>query len=266
MKKTLLGWFLVLLISRTAFAASVALVYEGEKNVTDGKSVLGTVVEGGVVIPADSISSPKSPFFAAGAGETLRSASLLRMDIQLNTALLKLGDPVANLALQAAHAKRSAAMSSFLPTAVMETTSAAPASTLMPVPSVLDGPFQLKIDGQTVGTDPITLKKSLKKSKFKLEVVMLSSASAWTVEVDLESDPQLAFWKQGRRMGGADIPQKKFHYSEQIFFKPLTAGKSITIPIEVFFIEGEDYLFTFHVTAKGLKMEQKVAIKFIKPK
>ncbi len=80
--------------------------------------------------------------------------------------------------------------------------------------------------------------------------------------MELESQPKLAFWKQGRKMGLNEIPQKKFRYSQQIFFRPLGKGKSIRVPIEVFFIEQDEYVWTFRVSAKATKYEQQVRIKF----
>lgn len=243
-------------------AAGVVLVYDNEQAVLGGTSYLGAMVGGGLVVPADRVSTSKSAILAAPVGTPLRTTTLIRLDVQLNTAFLKFGDVVTSSLVQDAHTKRSAAFQAFLPDASKEGAVALAGSAPAFEYSSAQGPFELKIDGQLVGSEAIVLKKRLKKSKFKLDIVSVSTATIWNIDVELTSQPKLSFWKQGRKSSLNDVPQNKFQYSQQIMFKPLAQGKSIQIPIEVFFVEEEDYVWTFKISSKHLTMERKALIKF----
>ena len=76
----------------------------------------------------------------------------------------------------------------------------------------------------------------------------------------------MIFWQKGKTTGLNEVPQSKFKVGKQLFIRPLGDGKSVTFPIEVYFIDEENYIITFTVTSKTLSMKQDVAIKFQKPK
>lgn len=262
MKKILLPFLILSVTVSMGYASPVVLVYENEQATLKGSSFLGSMVGDGLVVPADRVSTSKNEILAGPIGEPLRATTLVRLDVQLNTAFLKFGDVVSSSLVQEAHVKRSAAFKSFLPDTTKEGDVTSVGAAFSSESKLDSGPFELKMDGQKVGLDPIVLKKRLKKSKFKLDVVNVSTMSLWSIQVELTSQPKLSFWKEGRKTGLNDIPQSKFQYSQQIMFKPLGPGDSIRVPVEVFFIEEEDYVWLFKISSKGLNMEQKALLKF----
>lgn len=250
-------YFIVFASSVAAAASPLALVYENEEAVLNGKASFGTVVEEGIVVGGDLLGKTNA-LLAAPVGEKLRYASLIRLDMQLNIAILSLGDAVQGTLIQDAHQLRSTAVKNFLP--------AEHAALSQKIHQIgvetQTGPFELKINGRSIGSEPIELPRKLKKSKFKLDVVYKSTAPLWNIQVELESDPKLSFWKQGRKSSLNDVPESKFRYSQQVLFRPMTTGKSIQVPIEVFFIGQDDYIWTFKVTSRHEQFVQKARIRF----
>lgn len=235
-----------------AHAGSLALVFENDAAVLSGKSSLGTPVADGILIPSSVALAGGNGISAGLVGEKLRHGILVRLDNDLNLALIRLGDEVNDATLQKVFQARSAAVAGFLP----------PIAGDFQVTRVSTAPFLLKINDQDVDAAPIALKSTLNKSKFKLELISVSTVPIWNINIELKSSPKLSFWKQGRKFGLNDVPTTTFTHAHQIMFKPLKAGESFIVPVEVFFINSQDYSWTFHIKAKKQSMEKVVHVKF----
>lgn len=257
MKKVFVLSWMVMVMGAYVLANEAALVYENENAVLTKNPFIGSLMGAGILVSADTLPAGKKEFVAGALGGPLHSASLIRIDLQLNTAYLSLGDVISSASVQDAHSKKSMAVKLFLPEITSMSSSGPDIQATAP-----DSPLQILINGERPGQQAIHLKKRLKKAKFTLDVVNISSVPVWNVSVELISEPKLSFWKAGRKTGMTEIPQTKFEYAQQIFFKPMNNGASIKIPVEVFFIENDSYVWSFNVKAKGLSLDQKVQIQF----
>ena len=238
------------------WAGNIALVYENEQAVRDGHSITGTVTAEGVLIPAQVALKSASTLMVAAVKEPLRKGVIVRLDNTLDMALIKLGDFVSNPELQKAHEARSNAILAFLPEAssVKSTTPAA-------IP-VVSEPFIIKINGQSVGTEPIWLIQKRREVALNLDVVNTSTTPAWNIEVNMRSNPPVSFWKKGDQKGLNAVPQKDLTYSQQFLFHPLSPGESVTVPIELSFIKTDAATLFVDVKTKADSLSKQIPVKF----
>src|SRR4051812_35228021 len=97
-----------LFVCGSAMAADIALIYENEGAVAAGKFTQANLVPEGAVVPAGL--AMKGNVLVGKLGGSLYKSSLIRLDTDLDLALLRLTQPVSDQALQAAHQKKSAAI------------------------------------------------------------------------------------------------------------------------------------------------------------
>ncbi|MCG3206191.1 MAG: hypothetical protein KCHDKBKB_02922 [Elusimicrobia bacterium] len=241
---------------------NIALVYENEGAVTQGKFFVSSLVPEGVLVSAQWALKAGGTILAGPVNGPLSHASLVRLDNDLDLAVLRLGEVVQNSQTQGWHKIKSKSIVDFLPNiSDMSSVSIPSPSSNNSFP---EGPLALKINGTMVGAAPILLKpNSLKKCKFKLEVVILSTTPVWGFSVELKSDPKLSFWKPGRTTTLNEVPRPVFTHDHQALFVPLKEGKSISIPVEAHFIDKEKiYTWTLSVKSKQGNLVQDVKIKF----
>jgi len=238
-------------------SADMALIYDNEAAVTGGRSWPATVAAGGAAVPSTSALATANTLLY-GDGEGLFRGLIARLDNDLNLAVVRRGERVGDAALQTAHARRWEASAAFLH---IPTAPAAPGVvTIAPTPG--GGDFAIRINGAQPGAAPMILQERFKKSKFRLDVVNTSTGPVWATRVQLSADPGLSFWKEGRRGGLNDIPEKKFSYTQQTVFAPMKPGATFSVPIEIYFIKERDYVFHFKITAKGHEAEHNVLVRF----
>jgi len=79
----------------------------------------------------------------------------------------------------------------------------------------------------------------------------------------IESDPRMSFWKKGRQKDLNDVPRPQFRYDYQAFFVPWKKNDVIKIPVELYFIKGESYVWTFKFSRKGTGFVKKVPVRFL---
>ncbi len=168
----LLGMF------RSAMAADVAFVYPTEEVIRSGKPIFGSVVSDGVLAPADAVLAAGGEVFVGFADGAVKKASLVRLDKDLNVALLRLGENVLNPELQAAHRKRAFQLQTFLPTeTITSTSSVAEAQQDLGVALVSSGTpvFKITFNGAPVSRNVIHFKGWLNKTRFSVELVAIST-------------------------------------------------------------------------------------------
>lgn len=244
-------------------ASEVALVYENEAAATQGDFTIASVVPEGVLVSAKLVLKAGSQLLVGPVGNSIYHANLVRLDNELDLAVIRIGDPVLNDAAQNMHQKKSKAVIGFLPQAAAATTPAG-AGVSSGSPSIVGEPLVLKIDGKFLDSTPIQLKtNSLRKSKFKLEVVVLSTTSVWAFSLDLKSDPKLSFWKDGRATTLNDVPRPNFNYDHQALFTPLKEGRSVIIPVEAHYVDKEKaYIWIITLKTKQGSITQTVNVTF----
>ncbi len=242
-------------------AAQVALVYENEAAVKAGKFTIASVVTEGVLVPASLAMKSGGNLYIGPVGNSVYKASLVRLDNDLDLAVMKLTEPLTSNDLQNTHKIKSQAVLAFLPQAAVPVEAVSVSSVSSPG---MEGMFAFKIDGSPVESGVIALKSnSLRKSKFNLELVINSTSSVWNISVEVKSDPKLGFWKQGRHTGLNDVPRYTFTYDHQSLFVPLKGGKSIVIPVEAHYIDKDKtYVWTISVKTKQGSATQTANVKF----
>jgi hypothetical protein len=257
MKKTRLLFLIPLLWISSSNASEVALVYENEAAVREGRSTMGVVTSDGVLIPAQMALEHASSLLVGVLNDKLRKASIVRLDNKLNVALIQKGDAVKDAALEKLFQERVISFSAFVGTDSVSTSSMTPPSSL----SLGDG-FVFKINGEVVDSQPITLPLYYGKSNFKLEVIQPSTAAVWNVKVTLTSDPQLSFWKKDKTKNLNDVPRPTFVFEHQAMFRPLAEGRSVAVGVEVYYIKQDAYTFNLMVESKLGTFEKKVPVIF----
>lgn len=241
-----------------AWGAGMALIYDGEAAVTAGHSWPALLASGGAAMPSETALSSSNTLLY-GDEEGLFRASVVRLDNDLNMAIVRRGERIGNDELQAAHANRWRAAVSFLR---VSTVAAAGIDVLTVAPEPGGAPLMVRINGKEAGEVPIVLHERFNKSKFRLEVVNTSTAPMWSVSVRMKAKPTLSFWKEGRRQGLNDVPTKTFDYVHQAVFKPLKPGMAFSVPIEVYYIKERDYVWEIKLTSKGVSEETKALVRF----
>ncbi len=264
MTKSRIGFWLCLMVATVAHASNIALVYENEAAVKQGKATIGTVVSDGVLTSAQFALSASKTILIAPAGQDLRRGVLVRLDNDLDLAVLRLGDLVTDPILQEANRKKSEAVLAFAPAGVAAANADGTTSSLLPVEPLKGEGWVLKINDQVPGREPIELKSALSKSQFKVELVYMSTTPVWGFSFKLMSSPKLSFWKQGRQTTLNEVPKPIFIYDHQALFSPLKGGKSVVLPMEAHFIdEKKEYNLTFEITSKKAeKFSQTVRVIF----
>ena len=190
MKNLVTAFLLCLSVALSVRAADVGLVYENEVAVREGRAIVGSATSEGILVSAKfALANNATAFLGIPQGK-LHKAVLLRLDTQLDVAILQPGEEVQDADLQKAFQSRAASLAAFLPSQAAPTSAA-----LAPVAWTGD-PYLLKINGTEVGPNPIELIVINKKSEFELEVVRASSTTVWSAELKMTSDPKLFFWKK----------------------------------------------------------------------
>lgn len=255
LRKTLLAVALLLATPSLSAADPMALVYESESAVKEGRSWPAPVTAIGVVVPA-ATAMPAIGTLLIGDGEGLFRAVLFRLDNDLNAALLRKGERVEDQELSGLNATRWAASVAFLGGSGVEPAGAAPAFTA----ASSTEPFRASINGITAD-QPVKLTEKFNKAKFKLQVVNVSTSPVWTMSVRLTSDPKLSFWKAGRRAGLNEIPEPVLEYEKQSLLRPIRPGESITVSAEAYFIKDKDYTWTVESRSKNLSGSSTFAVR-----
>lgn len=261
--KKILGTFVFLgvwLAGSALHASSVAFIYLNEAGIISGKPILGTIVQGGVAVEASRVWPGTGKWFVGFANGDLRHATLLRMDSDLDVAVLKIQDPVTEQNLTDAFNKRLQPYLTML--AINLSTKSVSSDIALAMPPPPGDPFGFRINGVPVGTEPVNLVAKRKKCSIKLEVVSQSTTSFWNVEVVLESEPQLSFWKRGEVETLNDIPKHTLNYGFQAYGIPLRTSKSFSIPLDVDYIKEENYQWTLTVKTKGAVFMKKISVHF----
>lgn len=264
MKKSILGFLIVLCSS--PIAADVVLVYPNEQAVKDGKSILGMVTSDGVTVSATFALDAGKNLLIGPLGQPLRQGTLIRLDNDLDLAVMRPTASIENAALNQAHLKKSESVSRFLavsasaPLPAFSSESNASSSIPDAVPS--DSPVQLLINQADIASGSITLPVRFQKSKFTLDLVWVSSSPVWKLGFEVSSEPKLSFGRSKRSVDSSDIPRAKFRFEEQSFFKPYSSKNPLTVPIDVYYVKEADYVLTFKVLSKGGPIERKVKVRF----
>ncbi len=240
--------------------AEVALVYQNSDAVLKGRSSLGSVTPDGILISAEEALKANTKPLLGLPGQKLRQGVLVRLDNDMNAALFRLGEEVSSPDLQAAHEKKAAALQAFLPSSP-EGSASLPSA--LPVVTSTE-PFLVKIHGQPVDSGPLVLSLKGKESKARLEIIRNGSDPVWRIAVKLESTPKMFFWKRGKQRTMTDVPGPKFRYEEQLLFKPMTAGSSVEVGLELSSIKEESYLWTLKVESKKGSTLRRIPVKFEK--
>lgn len=236
------------------FAAAPILVYQSGDHVKNGSFVLGSSTGSYVLVPADAALAAKMEPLVGEVGGALYHSTLFRLDNELRVALLKPTEVVVDEKLKNHHQLNSTKMAAFLPQEQISVDMFAP---LPPTE-----PFQIKINGQLVEEGPLMLQVKRKKANIDLEIIQLSTGTSWRIEFNLQSEPRLFFWQRNKTRGLNQIPQAKLVYEYQVLFKPIAAGGSIKIPIEVSGIKESAYTWTAHVESKDVRFEKKISVEF----
>lgn len=243
-------------------AAELALVYENEEALLAGRSLIGTITPDGVLIPATTALKSAGTLYLAVPGQPLSKGSLLRLDTEADLALIKAGELVSDPKLQEAHKKKSAVVLKFLPDQATLESGGIPRTASAYGFALSTETFAVRLNGVPVGHEEFVLPVKSKKSKVTLDIVNVSTSSTWTVAVKLSSDPPLSFWKKGQKMGLNDVPQRVFNYSEQLFFRPLSTNRTLSVPIEIYYIKSDRYLWTIEVKSKMGSVVKQANIRF----
>jgi hypothetical protein len=262
MNKVLLAGFLGLFLWGSAKADQPALIYPSEAVLRSGVPMVGSLGAAGVFVSGKDVSSISTTAFVVSSGAPLRTATLSRMDYDLNVALLKIGAPVASSELQEINKQKLLILDSFLPPSLNSARASLPEEFGVSFSS--GQPFEFKINGVLVGAAPVVLKKRKKEASFELTVIRSSTVPVWNVELSLTSEPTLSFWKKEKAKTLTDVPRPKFQFNHQVMFKPMSQGKIFKIPIEVYFIKDDSYVWTLNLKTKQDSMEQKISVTFNK--
>src|ERR1044071_2197817 len=115
MKAILIALVLLSSVGLAARAADVALVYENEAAVREGRAVVGAVTSEGVLISAKLALANNSTLLVGIPQDKLKKAILIRLDNKLDVALVQPGEPIANEELQKSFQEKSSALTAFLP-------------------------------------------------------------------------------------------------------------------------------------------------------
>ena len=264
MRKQFCSLALVFVLALPAAAGDVALVFPGSQAVLDGKAVLGTFTGGGVVVSLKDIGDARE-FLAGVVDGVLQKASLVRMDNELQVALLKFTGPVEDANLAAAFQAQSRAVGDFLPRP-LDGSAAVAGQSAASAPAVPKVPYVIKIDDQNAGDAPVRLKVDGKRSTCKLEVIKGPGKPSWRVIVRLESSPALGFWNSKEQRGLNSVPAKKIVFRHQALFSPFSEDSSIVFPLDVSSIKDSNYTWTIRIEArennKDVKFEKSFPVVF----
>lgn len=252
----------ILFLTAGLQAAEIALVYENEGMVAAGKFTVVSLVQEGALVPASYALKAGGNMLIGSLGGKLYTSAIVRLDNDLDLAVMRLSEPVTTPGLQEAHQKKSAAVMGFLPNSNTPGALGAPVATAGV--AVSTSPVMLRLNGQDVIGQTFELKTgTLKKSKFKLEVVVVSTVPVWSFSLEVKSSPKLGFWKEGRQQALNDIPEPIFKYDHQALLVPLKDGKSYTVTVEAHFIEKDKpYLWNFLVRTKLGDFQQTATVIF----
>lgn len=241
-------------------AAEGFLFYPNRDAVLKGGAITGSSVAGGILIPASSAMGGGESFVGSMTGP-LYAAELVRLDMGLGVALIRVAGEVREDGLLSAHKNRAAGIAGFLPNEPAPT-----AETLgLPVSSIQSSttPYLVLINGKQIGAEPIVLTQRFKKSKMKLELVKGVGNQTWKVSLRMTAEPKLSFWKEGQTGSLNNVPRPEFEFSHQSMFKPFRTGDKMAVGVEIFHIKQPEHVLTITVEDKeGNKSEVLARVQF----
>lgn len=254
------AWILLalLMVSPALHAGRVAVFYESEDDVKNGRFLIGTAAGSEIVISLPSKFSMSGSYFAAPVGEPLKMGTLSRLDNEIKVAVIKMGDVVANQEIQNNHNRNSERFKSFLPSFSSESGE----TKEMIVSKAPSEPYIIRLNGQETGAAPVALKAKRGESQVELELVRTSTVPVWRISLLVQSEPPVSFWLKEKERSLRDVPTRKLEYDHQILFNALASGRSVKIPIEVFFIKEESYTWTVRIESKADTFVKAVPIRF----
>ncbi len=261
MKKLILIIMGISALASAAVAAPV-LVYPDESGLRSGKFVLGILSDDGVLVPASQVDGAAKDLILGFFTGDLSRGTLIRLDNELDVALLRAGDAITSGDLLKIHQKKVAGIQGFLPSQIELRSDLGFSPAAKSSVQISTIPFQLKIDGMEVGEEPVVLKKFRRESAAKLELVKLSTPTAWKVEVDIQAEPAHLFWKKGESKTLTRVPKSTFHFGQQMMFSPMGPGDSLKFSLELSGIKSEQTEWTVLVKTKQEDWEKKIKIRF----
>lgn len=236
--------------------AQPVLVYKNEAELRGGKSLLGYLSEDGVMVAASPLVGVQTePILGYFSGELFRGR-IMRLDNELDVALLRVGEAISAFDLLKIHQAKVAAIKDFLPKNGVSWQ--APPTTRI----LISGPYQIKINGVEVSSEPVTIREFRKTAEANLEIIRLSTSPIWNIQVAVEATPSHLFWKKGDTRSLTQVPQKKLKYSQQFIFSPMREDSKIKIPLELSSLKENLYEWTISIKSKAETWQKKVPIKF----
>jgi hypothetical protein len=245
------------LISAVLFAAGaaraeVALLYRDAAAVAKNDFTIAAVVDGGVVVNARVGMGLGSPL-VGGADGVLRNARLSKLDADADVALFRPGDAVPDAAAQNQFTQAWAAV---------QTVAGTPSSGPTPAPAVPaaaeamsvssdTAAFSVLVNGQPSGGAPIEIRTKLHKAPFTLSIAPAGAGAVWAFTVKVSAEPELSFWRTGRKQGLNDVPRPLLRYDHQAIFRPVAVGKSIELGVEATNIKDQNYTIQIEVESKN---------------
>jgi len=252
----------VLVASSLARAASVALIYVDEQAIRSGKPLVGAVVSDGIVAPADAVLASGGDVFVGLSNDDVRKASLVRLDKDVNVAVLRLGERLLNPELQAIHRKRAASLQALLPTEIVtDTTTAATAQMDLGQPLLSSGTpvFKITFNGAPVTKDVVHFNAWLNKQRFSVELAAINTEPIQNFTLTIHANPTLTFANLQSSLTRVPVPGYDFKYEYPSAVKP---GKTFKFPIEARGIGSKDYEWIIEVKSAGHLQQEKVFVHF----
>jgi hypothetical protein len=245
-------------------ASNTAFVYPGAELALSSGPVMGTVVAEGVLAPADAVLAMPGDVIVGLPGDYLKSATLVRLDKDLNLALLRLGEPVINPEAQKVHAKRTAELKKFLPTESIIDIATAPVSGMLEskLPAATgDKLMAITLDQKAIGSDVVHYKAALKKVRFSVELVSVSSEPLKSFVFRIRSSPKLVFVSRDRSLGASQKTRYDYEY-KQGALASIKPGKKYRLLLEAQGVSAKDYEWYFEIESAGRLQREKVFVHF----
>jgi hypothetical protein len=252
---------LLLAAVRTVMGADVAFVYSTEEDIRSGKSVIGTIAADGIVAPADTVLAAGGEVFVGVPGDAVKKASLIRMDKDLNLALLRAGKRVLNPELQAAHRRRSAQLQTFLPMQNIVVSSEPLVGSDFGDPLVSSGTpaFQVKLNGSPITKNVMHFKPWLKKVRFSVELICIDTEPVRTFSFRMHSNPRMVFVSRESSLARELAPGYDYEYKSS---SPVKPGKTMKFPLEARGIGAKDSEWIVEIRADGRLQQEKLFVHF----
>lgn len=244
------------------YASNVAFVYPNEEAVLSGKPIVATVSNDGIVVPADAVLAAGGEVLVGLTDDLVKKATLIRLDKDLNVAVLKLGDRLLNPDLQKAHRNRIAQLHTLLPSEITlssATVSGPPTDLGEPLISSGTRICNITFNGKPITQDVIHFKTFLNKQKFSIELLMTNSEPVKNLSFKIHANPKLTFVGLQSSLSRTLMPGSDFQYK---YFSLVQAGKTFEFPIEARGISVKDYEWILEVKADGHQQQEKLFVHF----